>query len=166
MGLEKTIKGWLTEGRDLMVSQAKGRDPLVTKQTYQLPTPVCVLRPSNHSIKRVPAIEERYVRTVSDCIPTSHKRHRRRIRIQIISLYIYEFFVVCKAVQYVTTNLTWGFSFFWTDTTFSIIETVWLTIHPQIRKLSLLQTLLSKLPLIFSLRVCCLDSAETAHPNS
>ena len=35
---------------------------------------VCVLQPSHYSTKRVPATEERYVRTLSDCIPTSHNR--------------------------------------------------------------------------------------------
>ena len=49
------------------------------KQTYQLL--LCVLRTSHYFTERVPATEERYVRTLSDCIPTTHNRRRRRIKI-------------------------------------------------------------------------------------
>ena len=97
--IEKTIKGlqFLTEDRDTVVAQTKGRGPLVSqakgetaghsseggnpaslskergescwslKQTCHLP--VCVLRPSHYFTKRVPATEERYARSLSDCIP-------------------------------------------------------------------------------------------------
>ena len=44
------------------------------KQTCQLL--VCVLRSSHSFTKRVPTAEERYVRTFSDCIPTTHNRRR------------------------------------------------------------------------------------------
>ena len=64
--------------RDSLASQATGRDPLVAqvkgetrwslKQTCQIL--VRVLRPPNYFTKRVPATEERYVRTLSDCVPT------------------------------------------------------------------------------------------------
>ena len=57
-------------------AQAKGRGPLVSegkeethwslKQTCQLL--VCVLRPPHYFTKRVPATEERYVWTLTDCI--------------------------------------------------------------------------------------------------
>ena len=70
------------------------------KQTYQLLE--CVLRPPHYFTKRVLATEERYVGTLSDCVPTTHNRHSRRIKVEIIFLYIYEFFVVCPAVQYTT----------------------------------------------------------------
>ena len=38
--------------------------------------------------KRVPATEEVYVRTLSDCIPTTHNRRRRRIKICYIFIYL------------------------------------------------------------------------------
>ena len=42
-------------------------------------SPMCVLWLLHYFTKRVHATEERYVRTLSDCIPTSHKhRHWRR----------------------------------------------------------------------------------------
>ena len=67
---------------------------------------VCVLWLSHYFTKSVPATEERYVRTISDCIPTSHKRRCRRIKIKIAFLYIYEFFVVRPAVRYAIVGLT------------------------------------------------------------
>ena len=66
---------------------------------------VWVLRPSHYFTKRVSATEESYVRTLSDCIPTTHNRRRRIIKIWIIFLFIYESFVVCPAVQYVTVRV-------------------------------------------------------------
>ena len=64
--------------RDPMVTHAKGWGPLVfqakgeirwsLKQTCQLC--VRVLRPLHYFTKRVPVTEERYVRTLSDSIPT------------------------------------------------------------------------------------------------
>ena len=83
---------------DLLVSQPKGETRSSLKQTFQLP--VCVLRPSHYFTKRVLAIEEIYARTLSDYIPTTHNRRRRRIKIQIVFLYIYESFIVCLAVRY------------------------------------------------------------------
>ena len=99
MGVEKTIWCLLfwTEGRDPLVSQAKGETRWALKQTYQLL--VCVLRQLHYFIKRVPATEEWYAPNLSDCIPTTHNCRRRRMKIWIILLYIYEFFVVCPAVQ-------------------------------------------------------------------
>ena len=68
----------LDRRRDLLVAQAKGRGPLVSqakgktrwslKQTCQLL--MCILRPLHYFTIRVPATEERYVRNLSDCIPT------------------------------------------------------------------------------------------------
>ena len=73
------------------------------KQTCQLP--VSVLWPSHYFTKRFPATKERYVRTLSDCVPTTHNRRRQRIKIWIIFLYTYESFVVCPAVQYATQQI-------------------------------------------------------------
>ena len=46
-------------------------------------SPVCVLRPPHYFTKRVPAIKERYVWTLPDCIPTSYKRRRWRIKYRL-----------------------------------------------------------------------------------
>ena len=70
------------------------------KQTCQLP--MCVLQPSHYFTKRVSTTEERYVQTLSDCISITHNCRHQRIKILIISLYIYESFVVCPLVQYMT----------------------------------------------------------------
>ena len=67
--------------------------------------PVCVLRPSDYFPKRVLAIEERYMRTLSDCIPTTH--NRRCWRRKNLYLYIYESFFVCPAVEYATLENWW-----------------------------------------------------------
>ena len=78
-----------TEGRDPVVAQTKGRGPLVSQtkgETRWLLKQicqhfVCVLWPLHYFTKTVPATEERYVRNISDCIPTTHNRHRRKIKI-------------------------------------------------------------------------------------
>ena len=46
-------------------------------------SPVCVLRPTHYFTKKVSAIEERHVRTLSDCVFTSHKRRHRRIKYKL-----------------------------------------------------------------------------------
>ena len=102
-GQKERSAGRSSKGGDPLVSQGEVRWSL--KQPCQL-LREC-LRPSHNFIKRVPATEERYVRTLSDCIPTSHKRCRRRIKIGIMFLYIYEFFVICPAVQYTTILRIW-----------------------------------------------------------
>ena len=70
------------------------------KQTCWLP--VCVLQPLQYFTKRAPTTEERYVRALSDCIPTTHNRRRRKIKMKIIFLYIYESFVVCPMVRHIS----------------------------------------------------------------
>ena len=82
-----------TKGRGPLFSQAKAEIQWSRKrkgETWQLL--VCVLRPSHYFTKRVPATDERYVRTLSDCIPTTHNRRCRRIKNRL--------FVVCPAVRY------------------------------------------------------------------
>ena len=59
---------------------SEGRDTLVTQADLSAP-PVCVLQPSHYFTKRVPSTEEKHARTLSDCIPTTNNRRRRRIRI-------------------------------------------------------------------------------------
>ena len=51
----------------------------LVKQTCQLL--VFVQRPSHYFTKSIPATEGRYVRTLSDCITTTHNRRRRRLKI-------------------------------------------------------------------------------------
>ena len=51
-------------------------------------SPVCVLQPSHYFTKGVPATKERYVQTLSVCIPTSHKRCRRRIKSLLLYFYV------------------------------------------------------------------------------
>ena len=82
----------LSEGRDLRVTQASMSRVFSGRCTT--------------SQKRVPTTEERHVWTLFDCISTSHERHRWRIKIWIIFLYIYESLIVCPAVQYATIYLS------------------------------------------------------------
>ena len=68
-GLKAEIQWSLKRrGRGSLVSQAKGENHWSLKQTCQLL--VCVLRLSHYFTKRVLATEERYMRILSDCIPT------------------------------------------------------------------------------------------------
>ena len=91
MGLERQYKvcnfglkaeiHWVvkTKGRSPLVTQAKRRDQLVTQSDLSAPR---VCSPAIARLhKKDPATVKRYVRTLSDCIPTTHNRHRRRIEI-------------------------------------------------------------------------------------
>ena len=76
----------VAQAKGPLVSQAKEETRWSLKHICQLL--VCVLRPPHYFTKRVPATEERYVRTLSDCIPTSYTSQPKNKNINFMFIYL------------------------------------------------------------------------------
>ena len=107
-----------TGGADRLCWVASGSFPIVWVTTGSLKrrersvSSSCVFSGCCTTSQKGAPPQKKDVRILSDCIPTTQNRRRRRIKIWIILLYIYEFFVVCPAVQYVTYTIFTDFCFF------------------------------------------------------